>query len=309
MAAKGLHVFDVGVVAVDKEMNSHEITVIATGNNHMFNDEVSETEKESRITSKDGNGTPIPMDSKTSQTLTASWLAMGSGGNRVTPPNVRKGEAVTIWRYGDTNDYYWEKHYTELELRRLEEVLYLFGGTSAIGEKLTTDNSYWTLISTIGKLIQLHTSRSNGEPFGWDFKIDTARGVFSITDNVGITYTLDASTGTVTTDSENAIIENTKSSTENTETKTINASSSTTIDTPETTVTGNESVGGNLTVAGGLTIGGGAGGGGRSVGAKHSITGDMVMIGDIDQNGNLNISGNINCANLVASGTVSGSNI
>lgn len=289
----GLHLYSVGIVAKDKPLDTYEIDVIPIETNHMFNDEVDKTEKEEKVTSANSAGTKIPITSKTSQTIKATWMALGSGGNRVSAPDVRKGESVNLWRYKDTEEYFWEKHYTETELRRLERVLHMYGGHSNVGVRNDAENSYWTLISTIDKLLQLHTSRADGEPFGWDFKLDTKRGVFSVTDNSGITCTFNAEERTTTLEVEDKVITLTKEFL-------VKATTQTYFDTPETTMTGNQTVNGNskvdgneridgnLSVGGALSVGAGM----RSSGRSHEVYGDFRLIGNLYIDGECRVSGN-----------------
>ena len=193
------HVYSIGTVAKDKPEGTFIIEIVAIESNNLFNDNLDETEKEKDVTTKDRNGVDIPKISKTSQTLKAEWIGLGFGGNRATAPDVKQGEKVIIYRYSDEDKYYWECIYTEHSLRRLERVLYLYSGQDVKPGLLNdTSNSYWMLISTLDKLLRLHTSSSNGEPYDWDFILNTAEGNFTYTDNSGISKEHDAPSATVT---------------------------------------------------------------------------------------------------------------
>lgn len=200
-----LHLFSVGIVAVDKPLTSFDIEVNCIETNHLHNDYLDDTEKTEKITSKDGRGTPVPLEIKRDQIIKAQWLAKGTCGNRVTAPDVRQGEHVFVYRYADTDEYYWEKVYTEGEIRRLERVLWMFGGTDTKGELNTIENSYWMLMSTIDKRMHLHSSVSNGEPFEWDAKIDTGKGILTVTENSGIELEMSAPDAKTTLESRRKI--------------------------------------------------------------------------------------------------------
>lgn len=141
------------------------------------------------------------MESKTSETIEAEWLGIGQGGNRATAPDVYKGERVLLFRFADEDKYFWDKVYNERILRRLERVLYLYSGHMLPPTvENDTKNSYWVLMSTLDKVVHFHTSISNGEKFEWDFKLDTDKGQFTLSDNSGILHTYDAPTSSVTFD-------------------------------------------------------------------------------------------------------------
>ena len=196
--------YSIGTVAVDKKVDSYIAEIIPNETNHIFNGSIDKTEVTQNLVSKDRNDTAIPMESKTSQTIEAEWLGIGQGGNRATAPDVYKGERVLIFQFADEDKYFWDKVYNERILRRLERVLYLYSGHMLPPSvENDTKNSYWQLISTLDKVVHFHTSVSNGEKFEWDYKLDTEKAQFTLTDNSGILHTWDAPTATITRDTDN----------------------------------------------------------------------------------------------------------
>lgn len=193
--------YSIGTVSVDKKVESYIAEVIPNETNHIFNGPIDKTHKTENFVSRDRNDIPIPMESKTSETIEAEWLGIGQGGNRATAPDVYKGERVLLFRFADEDKYFWDKVYNERILRRLERVLYLYSGHMLPPTvENDTKNSYWVLMSTLDKVVHFHTSISNGEKFEWDFKLDTDKGQFTLSDNSGILHTYDAPTSTVTHD-------------------------------------------------------------------------------------------------------------
>lgn len=196
--------YSIGTVSVDKKVESYIAEVIPNETNHIFNGPIDKTHKTENFVSRDRNDIPIPMESKTSETIEAEWLGIGQGGNRATAPDVYKGERVLLFRFADEDKYFWDKVYNERILRRLERVLYLYSGHMLPPTvENDTKNSYWVLMSTLDKVVHFHTSVSNGEKFEWDYKLDTEKAQFTITDNSGILKTYDAPTATVTHDTDN----------------------------------------------------------------------------------------------------------
>lgn len=119
-----------------------------------------------------------------SNCLVATWLPFGS--NRTTPPNIRRGERVFIWRYADVDQYYWSDSGLDGFLRRLETVIYAWSDTKDETVKaLSPDNSYYFEVSTHQGLVTFATCKSNGEPFAYTIQINTADGTLTVTDDNG----------------------------------------------------------------------------------------------------------------------------
>ena len=137
---------------------------------------------------------------KTEQTSTnyirAKWLPLGAS-NRTTPPDVRAGETVLIYKFANVEEYFWEDAMTEPELRRLEDVLYSYSNLAGGSAPHDLESSYWVRVNTKDKYIHLHTTSSDGEPFEYDIKIDTAVGSVKINDNAGNDFKLDSPSNTV----------------------------------------------------------------------------------------------------------------
>ncbi|WJJ55146.1 hypothetical protein [Xanthomonas phage RTH11] len=116
--------------------------------------------------------------------LTATWLPMGS--NRVTPPDVRRGERVIIWRYKDTDQFYWTETGWDEHLRRLETVHYRWSATPEPGADMTAGTNYYHLmVSTHEGMIHLETSEANKEKATFVLQLNTKDGHIALTDNHG----------------------------------------------------------------------------------------------------------------------------
>lgn len=137
--------------------------------------------------------------------LRAKWIPHGHS-NRMTAPDVVKNETVIIFRYADTDEYYWTTVFREPNIRRLETVLYAYGDIPSGLIPFDKDSSYWCEVSTHDKYIHVHTAKSDGEPYEYDVKIDTANGYVLVTDDVGNFYKLDSPTGTISAKANEEII-------------------------------------------------------------------------------------------------------
>lgn len=118
----------------------------------------------------------------------ATWLP--DSDNRVTAPNVRRGEQVVLYQVGDSDQYYWRTDGRGLGLRQLETVIYAFGGSPDAGGLGTgkipdLTKCYLFEISTHNRTISLSTSMANGELNSYNIQIDGGRGQFNLEDDLG----------------------------------------------------------------------------------------------------------------------------
>lgn len=186
-----LRVVSIGVAAENKALDSHELAITPIELVPGVDGDLMEALTETEVFGVDKNGTDYSVLLNTSSTLTARWLPWGS--NRVTSPDVRRGEHLLIWQYADVDRYYWSPMGIDDDLRRLETVIYAWSATSEEAQELNLiENMYSLEVSTHGKHITLHTTQANGEPFEYTLQLDTDKGKFFLTDQVGNTVTLDS---------------------------------------------------------------------------------------------------------------------
>lgn len=119
-------------------------------------------------------------------TVTAKWLPMNNS-NRITSPNVIKNETVMMYRYADSEDYYWNTMFHEPKIRRLEKVKYAFGNKDKPLEEWNNESSYWFEVSTLKgeKWVKMHISKNDDEKSGYDLIFNARTGNFDITDTHG----------------------------------------------------------------------------------------------------------------------------
>ena len=209
----GFHRYSIGTVAEDKDEDGHIIEIFPIENQTYTDGNIAET-KIANVMAKDiyGNSKSVVLNKKT--TVRAIWMPFGNS-NRSTAPNVKKGEQVEIYRYADTDDFYWDTLYNEFDIRRKEKVIYLYGNTDAFGEVLTLDNTYFTKIDTINKLVHIKTNDNDGELTSYEIKIDTKEGILEVFDGKGNIIQLNSAEDKLTATTNNEIIANTKTMTIN----------------------------------------------------------------------------------------------
>lgn len=179
-------IVSVGYVAENKDRTSKEVEVWLTENNPFLSGEVVGGYEEDSVETVDSNGKAIGFSVKLSNTVMATWK--GDGSNRVSSPDVRRGEKVTIKQFGDADEYFWEPfNEPGQSVRRRETVVEAFSNTEDENDKeLNPENSYFSEVNTHdGKVVLMRTNKKNGEKAAFDVSIDTKSGHLNISDDQG----------------------------------------------------------------------------------------------------------------------------
>lgn len=182
-------IYAIGTVTSDLVTGNAPINVMLHELMGNVDGEIGNTSKIA-VNTKASDGKVYAVNMESSGTVSAIWLSNNS--NRVTPPNVRKGEKVEIWKYADTDKYYWKTMTTEFDLRKLEHVKWVFVNTNAEGAEISDSNSYSFTVSPLNKIVSLHTSANDGECTEFDFIADTKQGVFMLKDGRGNIISLES---------------------------------------------------------------------------------------------------------------------
>lgn len=187
-----LRFYSLGIVAENKLPSSKEVEITPIEDMPMLDGELAAVATDYNAKAKDALGSNYEDTVELTTTVKAKWFGMGAG-NRITAPDVRRGEKVVLYKFGDTDKYFWMTQNEDLKLRKLETVIYAFSGTTNESAEMNADTFYFIEISTHKKLITLHTSKDNGEPYGYDIQLDTGNGKLVVTDDVGNYVLLDSS--------------------------------------------------------------------------------------------------------------------
>ncbi len=165
--------YSLGIVVMDKPENSDIIKVFPS----------------EQLPFAEGN-----LTKNSRMQITASWMRTGSS-NRFTSPDVYKGETVQIYRFADTEEYFWDDLFREPSLRKKERVIYAVSNIPGKGGVQSLDTSYFVEISTKDKRVHLHTADNDGELCTYDIVLDTSKGNLTLLDGKGNIITLDSSQG------------------------------------------------------------------------------------------------------------------
>lgn len=283
MEVSQLRIYSIGIVAANKVLSSKDIEVTPIEDLPMTDGELLDNVDQYSAAASTVDGAAYQVNVATANTVTATWLPI-NGSNRMTAPDVRRGETVVLYRFGDTDKFYWATLKDDMRLRKLETVVFAFSATRNENQDTTAETSYFIEISTHKKLIHLHTASADGEPFEYDIQLNTKDGYFVITDNAGNSFTLDSHR-------KQLQLENGAGSVLNILDKQIFMSSPDLIDmqttrmtvkaetldiTAETTHRGNITELGNFALAGNFSMGGAGGGS-----ATAEIQGSMKVTEDV----------------------------
>ncbi len=186
-----LRFYSIGVVATNKKMSSHFVEICPLEDNSYLDGEITDHKEEYKAKGK--NFTEENWESKidTTASVRAKWLPMENA-NRITSPDVRRGEIVALYRFGDVDEFYWTTLLQDKKLRRLETVIFSFSNNSKEDIEDSPTTTYYMEVSTHKKLIHLHTSKNDEEPFIYDIQINTKDGIIIVTDDVDNYFFIDS---------------------------------------------------------------------------------------------------------------------
>ncbi len=186
-----LQPYGIGVVAANKLPSSHEIEVTDLERSPMADGEITDNIESYKGAGTSNSEESFDVDVESTASLKAKWLKLGCT-NRVTSPDVRRGERVAIWRFGDSDQFFWMDIETSTKLRRLETVVYSFSNNRKENVENTAETTYYFEISTMGKYIHLHTSKNDDEPYIYDIQLNTKDGCLTFMDDDGNSMVMDS---------------------------------------------------------------------------------------------------------------------
>lgn len=191
MSVSLLKLFSTGVAAENKALRSRELKVTPTEALPFLDGEIREAPTEMGFKGLDETDQVYEGTVFTDNVITATWLPRGS--NRVTPPDIRRGERIDIWRVDGVDKYYWSCQGLDDHLRKLETVVFAISGNPNEGsEVLDVENCYFLEWSTHTKQVTFQTSKKNGEPYAYTLQFNTDEGRFMLQDDDGQEIILDS---------------------------------------------------------------------------------------------------------------------
>lgn len=317
-----------GIVAANKPLGSDEIEVTPMEDTPALSGEVTDNSQTYDAKGASTNGSTFSASIETTASIKAKWYS-GSDTNRITAPDVRRGEEVEILRYADTDQYFWRTSQQNKSLRRLETVIHSWSNNSKENVDNDFDSTYSMEISTHRKVMRLHTAKNDDEFCAFDIQIDTKNGTVVIQDDVDDYIFLDAKNRQIKfKNADDSFIDINKKTIEinapdsvtiNTKAFALNASASNTIKSPTNSTEGNTQLikatttnDGTLTVTKMATLNGGfvasnASGSGGDVGhviGPVRFSSAATFESSVQINGNLHVDGIISTPNPISAPNV-----
>lgn len=186
-----LKFYSYGIVAANKPLKSKIVEVAPMEELPMLDGYLDDAQEKYTASGKDAAGKDYTTSVNMANSIKAEWIPC-SASNRITPPDVRRGESLIIYQFGDADKFYWTTLKADNRLRKLETVIFAFSGTRVEDQDITAANSYFLEISTHTKQVTFHTSQADGEPYGYDIQINTKDGKIIIVDTIGNKFLLDS---------------------------------------------------------------------------------------------------------------------
>lgn len=191
MEVSKLSFYNVGTAAENKALSSPFLEVTPLEDMPFVDGELTDNADKFKSKGKDSEGQSYQHEIDSTVTVKAKWLPIGQS-NRLTPPDVRRGEMVVLYRFADNDEFWWSTLQHDINLRRLETVIYGIVATPKDGVPATHENMYWFEMSSHNKMIHLHTSKANGEFCTYDIQINAGEGIITIQDDIGNEFVFDS---------------------------------------------------------------------------------------------------------------------
>ena len=176
--------YGIGIVVEDKPRKSDIVKITNIEEFPYTDGKLIDNKEELKHELPDKKGIPRKSSATRDMVIEAIWLG-GYDSNRITAPDVIKNETVDIYRYADTQEYYWRKRGREPGIRRLETVCYMYGNLQAPLKEWDKRSSYWHEFSTHDKHIVIQTSKSDGENYKYSVQISPKKNQLYEGDDIG----------------------------------------------------------------------------------------------------------------------------
>ena len=171
-----------GHAAADKALDSRELLVYPDELLPFYQGELGAKEVSNEVSTKGSN--VYSGSVKTSTVI--KCLYRDESTNRAFPPDVRKGEEVIIYNYGDDNKWYWKSAARNDNARRTETYRVEISGTTENVGKMDDDNTYFFEMDTRrNHRVRISTSNKDEEQFRYTFQFNADTNEIFLGDDKG----------------------------------------------------------------------------------------------------------------------------
>jgi len=183
-----IKIYPIEKLFIDGEDLNKNVTLKTTLNTKSMKDDIDKTDDTEYIEYIEGKEV-ISIDK--TKFLYCTYLNRTN--NSLLPVNVCKGEKVVIFRYGNSDEFYWSVENSDLKYRKEEHVVHSYSDKDKLDEtEDEIEDRYTFTISTRDKHISLHTTDKYGEYTTYDFKLDSKNGILNILDGKSNEFILDS---------------------------------------------------------------------------------------------------------------------
>ena len=183
--------YTLGTVAANKKLGSKTIEFTPDEDNFFVDGEITDNADTVTTSGTNATGQTYEKSLTTTASMEATWMPIGQS-NRMTAPDVRRGDRVIIWQYADADKFYWDKAINNPKLTKLETVIFALSNVRAENEEMAAEKTYYLEGSTHNKYLHLHTSANDGEFCEYDWQINTKEGFFQFADSLGNVIEVDS---------------------------------------------------------------------------------------------------------------------
>ncbi len=180
-----LRLYSLGIAANNREIDDPTGTLMVTPIEAltMLDGEIGSSPFKQIAQGIDADGQTYQTKVETDLAISCTWIGES---NRRTPPDVRRGERILIFRYADRDKFLWQSLGLDDHLRKLETVVYSISGTADEKKDGTQPElSYFLEMSSHKGSVTLSTSQANGEFTSYALQIDAKNGKVTLADNLG----------------------------------------------------------------------------------------------------------------------------
>lgn len=181
-----LQPFSLGIAAENKAQKTKQLRVVPVESLPMLDGELGSNTKAVGYKGVASDASNYEGTINTGNHIVATWLPQGS--NRLTAPDIRRGERVMIYRYDTTDKYYWTPLGMDDPKRRLETVIFGINAdpdaaSDSDAYELNTENCYFLEMSSHTGNVTFQTSQLNGEANRYKVRFNTKDGNFTWVDD------------------------------------------------------------------------------------------------------------------------------
>ena len=188
-----------GIAICDKEESSRDLKVYCKDLLFLMQGELSAKNIDSTVKSNDTDKSVKTVNVTGKNYIECTYGGDFTNNNRAYPPDVRKGETVKIFQYGDSDQWYWMGCDRSQSLRKTERVRWHVNDTLENDCNMSDDNTYYFEMDTRQhKHILFSTSQSDGEAHQYRFKISPEESQVVITDEKMNMFILDTNKTRIT---------------------------------------------------------------------------------------------------------------